>query len=416
MNPSRTEATGVLATDGGGDLVVRRVRVRVVSGPDSGREALLEGGTLVVGSHPDVDLQVRDPTVSRYHAELGLVSTGVRVRDLQSTNGTFVGATRVESIVVPVGTEIRLGRARLQLVAADAPAPLAPSEATRFGRLVGTSPAMRRVFALLERVAPTDTPVLLEGEQGTGKSEAARAIHDASPRAGRPCWVLDVGAPLEPRGVHAAFEAAQSGTLIVDRVDEASATTASTLLSLLDRRERGELDVRTIATSRSDLRQRVERGAMPRALYFHLAAVRIVLPPLRERREDLLPLVREVVAGLGYEGLPLGPEDLALLRVHDFPGNVRELVRLVERTLVASRPGATTTTGSGGSPAFGGVTDELSALPFKDAKERLVDAFEADYVRRLLERHRGNFSRAAAEAGLDRNYLARLARKHGLVD
>ncbi len=405
------QGTGVLATDAGGRLVLRRVRVRVVSGDSRGAEALLEGGTLVIGSHPDVDLTVEDKTVSRYHAELALLSDGVRVRDLQSTNGTFVGSSRVEAIVLTPAAEIRVGKTRIELLPADVPAPEAPSEATRFGGLSGATPAMRRVFGVLERVSPTDVPVLLEGEPGVGKSEAARAIHDASHRADGPFAVLDASAALPAGAAAKTFEMSRGGTVVLDRVDTAPAPVASELVAVLERVERGELDVRVLATSRTDLRARVEAGAAPRDLYFHIASVRVAIPPLRERLDDLPRLVRDLTAQLGYEGVTLTAAELAPLRAHDFPGNVRELARTIEQTLVSSRPSAPPPPPGAAGPA---VTDELVRAPFKEAKERLVDAFEREYVARLLERHGGNLSRAAQEADLDRNYLSRLAKKHGL--
>jgi DNA-binding NtrC family response regulator len=408
--------TGVLATDATGALVLRRVLVRVVSGEDRGKELLLEGGTVRIGSHADADLVLADRSVSRFHAELALLPEGVRVRDLKSTNGTFFGSSRIESLVLAPAAELKVGRTRIELLPADVPAPDVPSESTRFGVLVGATPSMRRVFGVLERVAGTEVPVLLEGEAGVGKSEAARAIHDASPRAAAAFSVLDVGSPLPDGAVESAMRAAAGGTMVLDRVDQVSAPVASAVVKALEARERGELDVRPIATSRSDMRERVEAGAAPRDLYFHVASVRIVIPPLRDRKDDLPRLIREIAAGLGHDDFTLSLEELAPLRAHDFPGNVRELVRHLEQSFAStgrasSPPPPPSATPSGTGPGLGA---DLSSRPFKEAKERLVDAFEREYVASLLERHGGNVSRAAAEAGLDRNYLARLAKKHGI--
>ena len=138
--------------------------------------------------------------------------------------------------------------------------------------------------------------------------------------------------------------------------------------------------------------------------------MRLVIPPLRERRDDLPRLIREIAAQLGHADFNLTLEELAPLRAHDFPGNVRELVRHLEQSFASSRRPSQPPPPS----ASGTQSQDLSGIPFKEAKERLVDAFEREYVSGLLERHGGNVSRAAAEAGLDRNYLARLAKKHGL--
>jgi DNA-binding NtrC family response regulator len=270
---------------------------------------------------------------------------------------------------------------------------------------------MRRLFGVLERVAGTDAPVLLEGEPGVGKSEAARAIHDASPRAAAPFAVLDAGTSIPEGGVAETFRAASGGTVVIDRIDQVSAPVASELVQVLEARERGELDVRVLATSRSDMRERVEAGAAPRDLYYHVASVRLVVPPLRERKDDLPRLIRELAAQLGHADFNLTLEELAPLRAHGFPGNVRELVRHLEQSFASEgRPSQ--------PPPPPGAADlereDLAGVPFKEAKERLVDAFERQYVASLLDRHGGNVSRASAEAGLDRNYLARLAKKHNL--
>jgi len=412
---ARMIRTGLLGTDAGGQLVLRRVRVRVVSGEDSGREVMLEGGTLVIGSHADAELALRDPTVSRFHAELGLLGEGVRVRDLDSTNGTFVGTARIEGIMLVPPAELRVGRTRIELLPADLPAPQAPGEHTQFGALVGQSPAMRRLFALLERVAASDAPLVLEGEAGTGKSLAARAVHEASARCAEPLVVLDLASAADAAAVQHAFRAARGGTLVLDRLDEASAHVAEALATALAARERGELDVRPIATSRSDLRARVESGALRRDLWFQLAAVRAPLPPLRERTEDVPLLVRALVAELGHPQLVIDAAELAPLRERAYQGNVREL-RLVLEGALALRPAAARSRPPppGMPPIPMRASSPPAALDYRAAKEQVLDAFERAYVADLLEAHEGNVSRAATAAGLDRNHLAKLAKKHGI--
>ncbi|MEM9068401.1 MAG: FHA domain-containing protein [Myxococcota bacterium] len=397
MRPART---GILTTNPAGDIVLRRVLVRVATGSDRGSERVLEEGTLVIGSHPEADLVVSDTGISRYHAELGLLADGVRVRDLGSTNGTFVGESRVESVVVHPPTEIRIGRTRVELLAADLPAPDAPPEQQRFGSLVGESLPMRRVFGLLAGAAASDAPLLLEGEEGTGKSAAAEAVHATSQRGGA-LAVVDFAQPFD---LEEAARAARGGTLVFDRIERLPGSLSASVVSLLDRRERGELDFRPITLSRVDLRSQVESGAMRRDVYFHVAAIRVVMPPLRERREDVPLLVSAIAARLGSPGVELSADEVAPLANHAFSGNVRELARLVEQLLARTAPR---------TPVVA-EPSETQGLPFKEAKEKLVDAFERRYVAALLKRHDGNISRAAAEAGLDRNYLARLAKKHGL--
>lgn len=406
--------TGILGTDGGSRAaVVPRLLLRVTTGPDRGMERLLEGGTAVIGSHPEADLVLTDPTVSRYHAEIALLAGGVRVKDLKSTNGTFVGDSRIESVVVQPGSEVRVGRTRIELLAADAPVPEAPSEATRFGRMVGASAEMRRVFGLLERAAAGTAPVWIFGEPGTGKTLAGRALHEAAQtlhpdRRGGALVEIEVhqGEAVAPHAV----DAARGGTLVLDRLDEASLSAQESVGVALGRAERERLDVRWVTLSRRDPRALVEEGLLRRDLFFHLAGVRLEMPPLRDRLEDLPRLVDAIVTELGYPEVRLSPADLGQLRAQPLSGNVRELRRLIEETLLrfAKRPAASR------AEEEQTVTEDMSRLPFKEAKERLLDAFEKSYVAQLLDRAGGNVSRAADEAGLDRNHLARLAKKHGL--
>lgn len=402
--------TGLLESDGGGALELRRVLVRVVAGPDRGVERLLEAGTLLVGSHPDNDLPLQDGTVSRYHAELQLLPQGVRVKDLGSRNGTFLGETRIDSALVLPGSELRLGQTRLLIVAADLSASPPPSERRSFGGLWGKSLAMREVFAILERVAPTLTTVLFEGESGTGKTTAARAVHDASGRGQGPLVVLDAAAPAAG-DVAALVAAARGGSLLVERAEMLRAREQAALLPALEARERGVLDVRFLGTSAADLRELVAQGRFRRELYFHLAGVRVVLPTLASRKEDIPLLVRRLLAEADVPEDVLDKDVLAALYAHSWPGNVRELRQLVtsgldlRARLSDSEPEA--------DDAASAPRASL-ALPFKEAKTQLLARFERAYLVELLRRHGGNVSHAALEAGLDRNYIARLVRRHGI--
>jgi DNA-binding NtrC family response regulator len=392
----------IVGTDSGGALVVRRVRVVVSRGADRGTERMLAEGTLVVGSGPSADLVLADRRVSRVHAELALDVTGVRVRDLGSRNGTYVGETRVEAAVVQPRASIRLGDTTLDLQSADVPSQVDPDR-TRFGAMVAASGAMRRVLGVLERVAASDVPVLIEGETGVGKTVAAEALHRASRRAGRPMQVLDLSTSPGPEAVRGAFASAVGSSLVIEGLDLAPGRVAAAIARALDDRDAGALDVRTIATSRQDARSLLQLGALRRDVYFGLAGVHVVIPPLRERREDVRGLVRHLAATLGAGGFGLSARDLEPLRAHAFPGNVRQLRRIVEEAVTSER--ATRDAAPSRRP---------DAAQYKQQKERLVSAFEREYVRDLLERHDGNLSRAAAEAGLGRNHLLEMARKHGV--
>ena len=409
------QETGVLGTSPGGGLVLKRVLVRVASGPERGVEKMLEHGSLIIGSGSSADLRITERTISRAHAELALLSEGVRVRDLGSTNGTFLGDSRIDSVLVRPPAEIRVGRARIELLAADVPAPDMVSERTRFGHLVGESRAMRAVFAVLERVASSDTPVLIEGETGTGKTTAALSLHEASPRAQGPLVTLEAAGGIERFEIPAAFARAAGGTIVIERIDDAPARIVDEIVISLEKRERGELDVRPLTTSRADLRERVSAGALRRDVFFHLCGVRIVLPTLSERLEDLVVLVRDISASVVPGGVTLSGAELGqLLSGVVLDGNVRGLRRLVERALAMDAARADAPSPSPNAAPVVPAADALVDLPFKDAKEKLLDAFERQYVAALLDRHDGNVSRAASEAGIARQHLAALAKKHGI--
>lgn len=400
--------TGAMGTDVSA-TATRPVLIRVTTGPERGLEKRFEGGTLSIGSSPDADLVLTDGTVSRFHAELALLPHGVRVKDLGSTNGTFVGDSRIESAVVLPGAEIRVGRTRIEIIAADVPAPELPSELTRLGKLVGASVAMRRAFGQLDRAASGNTPVWIFGETGTGKTEAARALHESSLRQAAPFVVIDLDPRAAPSALMSALEAAANGTLVIERIDETTASLQDGVLRMLEARERRGIDVRLVTSSTREPRAAVEAGLVRREIFFHLGSTRVELVPLRERLEDLPRLVEAIALELGYPDVRLSTAELSALRGQALPGNVRELRRTIEETLLRARPARSA------EPAAPAIDQgELARLPFKEAKEKLLDAFERRYVEDLLGRAGGNVSRAADEAGIDRNHLARLAKKHGL--
>ncbi len=411
--------TGVLLTDPAGNLVVRRVRVRVTSGPDRGREALLEAGTLLVGTHSDNDLILRDTHASKYHLEIALVAGGVRVRDLGSDSGTFVGSSRLQLGVVPVGTELGIGRTTLQLLAGDTTVPVPPSDRNAFGPVLGQSLVMRQLFALLERVAGSDAPLLIEGEAGTGRTLLAKAIHASSRFAASPITVVDFRLPPGERPTLASVgQRSDTFTLLLERIDEASPAEAAALLSLYERREEGVLDARILATASTDLREAAAEGRFRKELVHHVAAVRVRLPPLRERVEDIPLLVRQFAREICGTEPPLGPGDLDRVLARAYPGNVRELRQLVGRAL-QPEAAAPVLPREGIARARAALILPLNARPKPPtpaaARERLVDFFEKDWLTGLLQKHEGNLNELAKETGIPRKELVRRLKAWGVA-
>ncbi|HET9933776.1 MAG TPA: sigma-54 dependent transcriptional regulator, partial [Polyangiaceae bacterium] len=332
-------------------------------------------------------------------------------------------------------------------------AQILPSESPQFGDVIGASLAMRSIFGLLERIAPTDACVLIEGETGTGKDVLARSIHQLSTRKDSEFVVVDCGAISynlieselfgHERGAYTgavaarqgAFELAGRGTVFLDEVGELPLDVQPKLLRVLEsgefRRVGGNKTMRTeariIAATKRNLREEVERGKFREDLYFRLSVVPVTVPPLRQRREDIPALVERFLDQArkrvpSAANITLSRETLAALSAHDWPGNVRELRNVLDRAIYVAAAGGERDVRLVDVPVsatpIGSVQAPFPAFePGKSYREVRAD-FEADFERRyvswLLDRHAGNISAAAREAKMDRKHLYDLARKHGL--
>lgn len=416
--PRLAPLTGVLMTDPNGALVIRRVRVRVTSGPDRGREALLEAGTLLVGTHTDNDLILRDPQVGKYHLEIALVAGGIRVRDLGSESGTFVNAARLSAGVVAVGTEISIGRSTLQLLVGDLTVAILPSERPSFGPVAGQSVSMRMLFAVLERIAATDTPILLEGDPGTGRTLIAKAVHAASRFAASPVTAVDLRLPTSERpSLTQISQRSDTFTLLLERIDEASNADMTALLSIYERREEGVLDARILATCSADIKRAAADGRFRRDLANHVAAVRLQVPPLAERTEDIPVLIRQFSREICGAEPEFRDEDFARAIARAYPGNVRELRGLVVKALqVEAAP--PTLPKAGLARARAALVMPLNARPKppppKVARDRIVEFFERDHLQSMYNRMGGELNELARELELPRKEVVRLLKQHGV--
>jgi len=441
--PIETRAAGAAASAGGG-LVVS-----VLSGQAKGATRLL-GDRMQIGKSPDNDLVLPDDTVSRHHCELVRTGLGVQVRDLGSTNGTKLAGARVESAVVPAGSVLKVGEVEVAIRPVAQKIEVLPSDKSEFGGALGQSLAMRTIFAVLERIAPTDGTVLLEGETGTGKDVLARAIVQHSPRSKGPFVVVDCGAVSyslieselfgHERGAftgavaarQGAFELADGGTVFLDEIGELPLDVQPKLLRVLEtkefRRVGGNKTVRTnvrvIAATKRDLEREVAAGKFREDLYFRLAVVPVHVPPLRARREDIPMLAEHILrvasAAASAEPLAIAPETMQGLSAHDWPGNVRELRNVLERAVYMAQATGAKEIGAVSLPGGGG--DAPGAFQFdptksyRETRAKYDAEFERRYVKWLLGRHGGNVSAAAREARMDRKHLHDMAKKHGLRD
>jgi DNA-binding NtrC family response regulator len=372
----------------------------------------------------------------------------VRVRDAGSTNGTWLGPHRVTEVELASGGELTVGGTLLRLDIDEAASPAAVSVAESFGSLVGRSTAMRELFATLERVAPKNLSVLIQGETGTGKEEVARAIHARSRRADKPFVVLDATSVPDTlaesllfgheKGAFAGaedasaglFEAADGGTVFLDEIGELPAPMQAMLLRVLEQRTITRVggrapvpvDVRVLSASHRDLRHEMEAGRFREDLYFRLAPLRLMLPPLRDRPEDIPILCQKLLAEIvdgGETPVLIEADAFGQLATQPWPGNVRELRNVLARA-AALASGGVIRRGDVAGEGFGfrGTREERSVLDlsgtFASAKGRAIARLEAAYLAALMKRTKGNLSLAAREADLARHHLRDLLKKHNL--
>lgn len=448
MRDPGIDQTGLITSNAVGHSVAPLWRCRVESGADSGKEITVGSLARVIGADAGCDLVLSDPTVSRRHVEVRRTAEGILVKDLGSTNGTFLYNSRFQETMLQGATVLRVGQTELNVAPIDRPT-LEPSARNAFGGMVGASLGMRELFAVLELASPTEANVLLEGESGTGKEVAARAIHENSHRREGPFVVVDCSALQENlvdshlfghlRGAFTdavndrkgAFAQAHGGTLFLDEIGELPLASQAKLLRVLEARtvqpvgsdQRIDIDVRVLAATNRNLSAMVKKSEFRFDLLQRLAVVHVCLPALRQRLEDLPVLVSAFYAKRGVEPGSVEGPNLEAMQRHAWPGNVRELRNVLERAWVLS----------GGSPApfkelrlwlnpstdmgGGGLEGLLDPkVPFNEAKQLWVDAFERRYLAALVRDTEGNLSEAARQSGINRNHIRKLLIKHGLYE
>jgi DNA-binding NtrC family response regulator len=394
---------------------------------------------------------------------------------MRSTNGTFVNKVRIKEAFLTPGCMIAAGKKKLKFNAKEEKVDIVPSQNDRCADIVGQNSRMREIYSIIEKIAPTATTVVIEGETGTGKEVVAQSIHKLSPRNDGPIIIFDCGA-VPPNLIESElfghekgsftgavmtrqglFEMADGGTLFLDELGELPIDLQPKLLRVLEQREVRrvgaakpiKVDVRIIAATNRNLADEVKAGNFRQDLFYRLSVVRLTLPALRERPDDIPLLVNHFFQNARYNKDSSGkqivngitPAAVACLQAYPWPGNVRELVNVVERSISfaeggvidvtdfpehvqkaepapIAKPGTSMPTGEGVSlskttprpPA------ELMAenVTFKDAKEKWVSSFERDYIISLLKRQKGNISHAAREADIDRKYFRKLMKKYDI--
>ncbi|HUQ07785.1 MAG TPA: sigma 54-interacting transcriptional regulator [Kofleriaceae bacterium] len=433
---------------------LRRCKLVVTKGAQRGTEFVIGGDVIRVGKATENDLVIADETVSRVHFEIVRDGKGYLVRDLNSTNGTFLDGAEIKEAYIRAGSVVGAGAIELKFTPFEERIEILPSEKEVLGEMVGRSTAMREIFGLIERIAPTDATVLIEGETGTGKDMVARTLHQLSKRAAAPFIVVDCGAVAgtlieselfgHEKGSftgavaarQGAFELASGGTVFLDELGELSLDLQPKLLRVLEQRELRrvggsktlKVDLRVIAATRKDLRNEVEKGKFREDLYFRLNVVPITAPSLRDRREDIPLLLDHFLTRMSPAGTTppnLSEATRAALYAHDWPGNVRELRNVIERALALGTDPSAMVAPLGAEPfarhghnaaaassSGGGDMEFQGGMSFRDTKEKWNEVFERRYLTWLLKRAEGNISKAARDADMDRKYLHKLLRKY----
>jgi DNA-binding NtrC family response regulator len=455
---------------------LRLRRCKLVAPDEFGqaKEYTFDKEAVTIGAMEDNDVVVLEDTVSRYHAKIVQEENGYILVDNNSTNGTFVNKVRVREAFLRPGCVIHLGQAELRFQASDEEVPIVPATREQCGDIIGKHIKMREIFNIIEKIAPTGATVIIEGETGTGKDVVARSIHKISPRKDKPFVVFDCGAVpdnlieselfghekgsftgaiMSRQGV---FEAAQGGTVFLDELGELNLDLQPKLLRVLEQREVKrvgstkpiKVDVRVIAATNRDLWAEVKAGRFREDLFYRLSVVRLNLPPLRDRKEDIPLLVRHILkthsANRDSRVRDISVESLMRLQGYAWPGNVRELLNTIERAVSfadggtievrdlpdhiggAAPPISARSTGSMAAPAASTPppAQAFTRAPpppdptigdigtFKDAKEQWIASFERDYILAILRKNAMNISHAAKEADIDRKYFRKLMKKY----
>jgi DNA-binding NtrC family response regulator len=433
----KTDQTEVIVGQGQKPLILKKARFKVNKGRDAGKEMVLQKAHVSIGSLPENDLVLTDATVSRRHATVEEKSDGYVLRDLDSTNGTFLDGVRVREGYLMPGAVIRLGQTELTFSPMEERIDNLRSDSSSFGELTGSSIAMREVYGILERIAPTDVTVLLEGETGTGKELAARAVHSRSRRANGPFVVFDCGA-VAPNLIESelfghekgaftdaakmrqgAFELANNGTIFLDEIGELSLELQPKLLRALDQRETKRVgadkpiavNARVISATNRDLEKEVKAGRFREDLYYRLSVVRISMPPLRRKPEDIETISAQLLSGISAEInkkiLGLSPEAAAALKAYAWPGNVRELKNVLGRA-------AALCDGKRIEPKDLFLSQGTKDATLEGLSGKSLEEIEKSAIQATLKSVDGNKTEAAKVLGIAYSTLYEKMKKYGM--
>ncbi len=463
-SPLLSDGTEIIVAASSSQLRVQfeAIELRVIAGPDAGLEISLGLPIVRLGTTSDNDVVLTDRAVSRRHAEIRMTPAGLLLRDLGSTNGTFINDVRITEAYIPADADCRLGYSRLLIRQHTEERKVAVPRQDHLGELVGSSERMRELYGLIRAVAPTPTTVHLHGESGAGKELVARTLHAFSGRPG-PLVVFDAsvadpemvrndlfghikGAFTGATGAReGAFRQAHTGTLFIDEIGELPLDLQPRLLRVLETREvlpigsdkPTRVDVRVITATHRDLEAMVRAGAFRADLFYRLSVVPIEVPALREIREDIPLIARHLCERLQLN-CRMSAAALEVLQNYSWPGNVRELRNVLERVMVLcgdreirpedlrlpkeaavarSESAPVPATAPASTPPSVSSAEPVSepGKPAADARAHLKDV-ERRMIVEALERNRHNKAAVARELGIPLSTLKRRLKEYRISD
>ncbi|MEK6656353.1 MAG: sigma 54-interacting transcriptional regulator, partial [Nitrospirota bacterium] len=398
-----------------------------------GKEFVIDKGLLRIGSKKENDVVIADDTVSRHHAVIEEKKGQYIIRDLESTNGTFVNGLRVSEAFLNEGSIIKLGNTELRFIPVEEKIELLPSKKDRFGDIVGKSEEMKEIFGILEKISKTDATVLITGETGTGKELVAKAIHENSHRSKKPFVVIDCSAIARnlieselfghEKGAftgavstrHGAFETANGGTIFLDEVGEIEPDMQPRLLRVLEAREIKRVgstniipvDVRIIAATNRDLSAEIKKNRFREDLFYRLSVININLPQLRDRKDDISLLIDYFIkTNKARKVKGVAKETLDILINYRWPGNVRELRNVIERAIAL------------GASDYIEPKDLILLKPQASEKDtadlsgKTLEEIEKSAIIQTLKAHKGNKTTTAKALGIAYSTLYEKMKKY----
>jgi two-component system response regulator AtoC len=434
--------------DGEDDRSARPLRLLVLCDDEMESHVLPRSGIVVVGRTLDSNIRVDDPSISRRHFALD-IGVETSVTDLGSKNGIQVRGRRLqanETVTLEAGDALRVGRV-LFLLQHDGAGAGGSFSAPGVAAEVIQEDALAHLWEVARRAAKAPISVLITGETGVGKEVFAEAIHRLSPRADRPFVRINCAALPEPlleselfgyeRGAFTGaaqrklglLETAHGGTIFLDEIGEMALTIQAKLLQVLEEKlvrrlgglKPNSIDVRFISATNRDLESAVTGGQFRRDLLFRLNGISLLIPPLRERVNEIEGLATTFIASryaeFGLDAPPqLRPESLAALCAHPWPGNIRELKNVIDRALVLCRDGAIQPADLRLEPARDDISARIEAAGAgTPAAQPGALPAEADELVQILARFGGNQSRAARTLGIARSTLIARMERYGLT-